>query len=141
MSELLDVVDQIVPYVATTGATVIATAQADFAQHALDRGKEMVRALLRRAESAESDVPPEEQEQHAALRSLSRPALEELAVAVDAWLAKGDPSPDALRRHVEAAAGARGEERNWGTGHGTYALGIGKIEGGLIINHGPADSP
>ncbi|MGV9878803.1 hypothetical protein [Streptomyces sp. NPDC003006] len=141
MSELLNAADQIVPYVASTGVAVIATAQADFAQNTLDRGKKLVRALLHRGED---DVPPDEQEQVAALRNLSRPAVEELVVAIDAWLSTGDLTQNSLRHHVEEAARARGGERgehNSGTGHGTYAIGVGKLEGGLTINHRPTEGP
>ncbi|MEV7194854.1 hypothetical protein AB0N81_24060 [Streptomyces sp. NPDC093510] len=136
MSELLDVADQLVPYVASAGVGVITAAQADFAQHVLDRGKRLVRALLHRGEG---DVPPEEREQDAALRGLPRPALEELAVAVDAWLSAGDLSPGALRRCVEDVAQARGGEYNSGTAHGANPVGIGKVVGGLTINNRPPE--
>ncbi|MGW0533277.1 hypothetical protein [Streptomyces sp. NPDC003032] len=138
MSELLDAADQIVPYVASTGVAVIAAAQADFAQNTLDRGKKLVRALLHRGED---DVPPDEQEQVAALRNLSRPAVEELVVAIDAWLSTEDLTQSCLRHHVEEAARARGREHNSGRGYGTYAIGIGTLEGGLTINHHPTESP
>ncbi|MFH8607452.1 hypothetical protein ACH4D5_08200 [Streptomyces sp. NPDC018029] len=138
MSELLAAADQIVPYVASAGVAVITAAQADFAQNVLDRGKRLVRALLQREEG---DVPPGNLEQAAALRSLSRPALEELADAIDAWLSAGDLSAGSLRRHVAAVATARVGEHNSGTGHGRYAMGIGKLEGDLTINHGSPDGP